>query len=347
VPLDKTLETIQKLKAQEAAAVVPDQGLVGLLEKMESRLADPAVDITYTGVRGLRSDLGSMISDYYKGTNATTGSKGVQVLQGVKKAVEDDLGAFTSEASPEVAQAAREADTLYSKHLVPLKNQVIVKATKNSEPDQIYKTIVAAGPDRAQKFYNALPPDGQAAVRSQMVKDAYADATKVDGVFSPAQFAKSLEEIKDSTGVFFKGQDKFELEGFTNLMRHIQRAGQVNENPPTGQRVLMGLLGGEAVHGIGSLLGHGPEAAAAAFGSMAAGSAGARALTTLFSSKAGKSLLLGAADAGVGSPTMERLIERELPRVLAPSSAKNITPLRPQVSPAAGEANPHVAQEPK
>lgn len=339
VPLDQTLATIQKMKAQEAAAVVPDQGLLGLLEKMEGRLTDPAVDTTYTGVRGLRSDLGSMISDYYKGTNATTGSKGVQVLQGVKRAVEEDLGSFTSKAGGDVAKAAKNADGLYVNELVPLKNQVIVKATKNSEPDQIYKTIIAAGPDRAKKFYGALPPEGQAAVRAQMVKDAYTAATDGAQPFSPAKFAQSLEKIKDSAGVFFKGQDKFELDGIVNLMRHVQRSGQVGENPTNGQRAVQALILGQgAMSGAAAATGS-PAALVAPVVSMAA----SRGLTKLFSSRVGKSLLLGAADAAPGSRAMERIIERDLPKVLAPANTpKNITPLRPA---AGGDTNPTVAQE--
>jgi len=99
VPLANTLGQIQKFKAEISSSALPDEGLLGLLGKMEARLTDPkaGVDKTYQGVRGLRSDLGSMISDYYKGTNAATGSKGVGILQGIKNGIEDDLEVIRGE----------------------------------------------------------------------------------------------------------------------------------------------------------------------------------------------------------------------------------------------------------
>lgn len=343
VPLDETLKAIQKFKAQEASAVVPDQGLIGLLDKMESRLASPEVDKTFTGVRGLRSDLGSMISDYYKGTNAATGSKGVQVLQGVKGAVENDLSNFTSKNGPDLAAAAKRADSIYKNEVIPFKDRALASAVKSSEPDQIYRTFIQQGKgDRAQKFYNALDPDGQAAVRSQIVKDAFQAATVTDGVFSPAKFAQSLEKVKDASGVFFKGTDKFELDGFTNLMRHIQRAGQVAENPPTGQRLILTMLAGEGAGTIGRIAGHGPEAGVAALATGGTALLSARAMTKLFSSAAGKRLLLAASNTPVGSPSMERLMEKDLPRILAPS-APNVARLQ-TLPKAAGEGTPDLAK---
>lgn len=337
VPLDQTLEAIQAARKAEEAAVVPDQGLVGLLKKMEERLASGEVDTGYTGVRGLRSDLGSMISDYYKGTNATTGSKGVQVLQGIKGAVETDLRAFTDAQGGDIATLARKADSLYKNELVPLKDRTIVSATKHSEPDQVYKSIIAAGPDRAQKFYSAMGSNGQAAVRSEMVKNAMEAATAQDGVFSPAKFAQSLEKIQDSTGVFFKGTDKFELDGLTRLMRHVQRSGQINENPTNGQRMVTALMAGEGMGAVGSALLGKPSALLAPAVSMGS----ARGLTTMFSTPAGKRFLLSAANTAPGSPAMETLITKQLPRLLADMPAPAPAATLPA---AAGQPDPNLAK---
>lgn len=425
VPLDQALAAVQKFKAQEASAVIPDKGLVGLLDKLENRLTgepigdhldltqtgnapviikngtplfpknalpdqfglvdstpvvirngvpteeikdiygtvlkpganptpafesgptaykiqDPLppvimhgpsavvthkADTSYTSIRGLRSDLGSMISDYYKGTNAATGSKGVEVLQGVKNALEEDLGAFTSKNGPELAQAAKAADGIYKNQVVPFKDQIIRKAVKGSEPDQIYKSFIQAGKgDRAQKFYNALDTDGQAAVRSQMVQNAFDEATQKEGTFSPAQFASSLEKVKDASGVFFKGEDKWELDGFTKLMRHIQRAGQIGENPTNGQRMVQTLIAGEGIGaGAAALTGH-PAALIAPAGSMVL----ARSLNTMFKTARGKAFLLAASDLPAGSPAMDSLIEKRLPALIGSrQSASNVTPLQP------------------
>lgn len=336
VPLDQTLKAIREARAAEVSAVVPDQGLVGLLGKMEERLQSPEVNKSFTGARGLRSDLGSMISDYYKGTNAATGSKGVSVLQGIKGSLEDDLARFTSNSGPEIAAAAKQADSIYRGQVVPFKDQILAKAVKSSEPDQIFKTMIQQGKgDRAMKFYSALDADGQAAVRSQMVQDAMEAATAQEGVFSPAKFAQSLEKIRESTGVFFKGKDRFELDGFTNLMRHIQRAGQINENPPTGARMLQPILMGQIpAAGTAALLGH-PGALAAPVVSAAAG----RAITKLFSSPAGKRFLLSASSHKSGSAALDDLITKQVPAIIAAGTPTNVQPFTPSRLPAAADTS--------
>lgn len=323
VGLTNTLETIQTLKAREGSAVVQDKDLMNLLGSIEARLADPAVDTSYTGIRALRSDLGDMVSDFYKGTNAATGSKGVGAFQSIKRAVERDLEAFTATHGNDLAIAAREADKVHKSQVVPFKDKILAKAVENSEPDTIYRTVVAQGKDRAQKFYDALTEDGRAAVRAQMVSEAFQAATKDSqrGIFSPAKFAKSLEDIADSAGVFFKGKDKWELDGFTKLMRHVQRSGQVAENPATGNRLVQLMLSPVAY------------AASPDLGATYAGGVVTSALINrVFNSKIGKSFLLRASDLKPGSRAMQQLIESNLPRLTAaaPSGASNVVPLKPQ-----------------
>ena len=325
VPLANTLGQIQKFKAEIGASALPDEGLLGLLGKMETRLTNPkaGVDLSYQGVRGLRSDLGNMISDYYKGTNAATGSKGVGILQGVKNGLEDDLGAFTKQNGPQIAQAAKDADSIYRTQVVPYKDKMISGAIKSSEPDQIYNAFIQSGKgDRAQNFYNTLDKDGQAAVRSQMVHNAMDAATSGKQPFSPAKFAQSLEKVKDASGVFFSGSDKMELDGFTNLMRHIQRAGEVMENPPTGQRVIQGVIGAEGVSGLtAAMLGH-PGALAPVAASVGA----AKAANVMFKTAWGKSFLLAASDLKPGSQAMINLINQYAPKLAGASAGSMAKP---------------------
>lgn len=319
VPLANTLGQIQKFKAEIGASALPDEGLLGLLGKMESRLTDPkaGVDKTYQGVRSLRSDLGNMISDYYKGTNAATGSKGVGILQGIKNGIEDDLSAFTKQNGPQIAKAAREADMVYKTQVVPYKDKIIAGAIKGNEPDQIYNAFIQAGKgDRAQNFYNALDKDGQAAVRSQMIQNAMNKATEGKADFSPAKFAQSLEKVKEASGVFFKGSDKMELDGFTNLMRHIQRAGEVLENPPTGQRLIQMAVAGEGASGAtAAFMGH-PGALAPLVGSVGA----AKLTNFMFKTPWGKSFLLAASDLKPGSQAMVNLVNQYAPKLAGASA---------------------------
>ena len=337
--LPETFDALQKATDEAQASGLPENSVQKLVDTLKSRLYQgrdeagrvmaPAADTTFTGMQKTRSDLGDEITRLYKAGDA----KGARILKGVKDAVNKDMEAFaTKSGDTDLASKWQAADDFYRKEYVPLKDQVVKNARETSEADQIFKKIVAAGPDRAQKFYNALDTNGQAAVRSQMIQNAM-DAATAHGVFSPAKFAQSLEKIKDQTGVFFNGNDKFELDGFANLMRHIQRAGQINENPTNGQRLVQTLIAGEGIGATGTaMMGH-PAALAAPALSMAT----ARGITKLFASPAGKRFLLSASDLKAGSTAMDNLITKQLPAIVGASTPKNVQTFNPSRLPAAAQ----------
>lgn len=255
-----------------------DKSLIKILEKYST---DP--QMPFSGLRQLRSDIGTEIDDYYKGVNAIVGKKGADKLQQLKNALETDLEKAATSGSPELKAAWKKADSYYRQRVIPFKDSALAKAAKTDTPDEIYKTFIKRGArDRAQKFYNALDHSGKQAVRNGMLEDAYGAATAEGRPFSPARFAGRLESLQDATGVFFKGKDKATIDGFAKLMRHVERSGQFMENPPTGNRVIPILLaGGAAIQ---------PGATAGVVGVSLL-------LKQLFTSTAGKNLLLAASKA--------------------------------------------------
>lgn len=329
VPLVNTMRAIKSARAEIQASALPDKSSLAILDQLEANLgtqaqakgaqaavagggAAPAqassmVDKSYAGMRRLRSDLGDLINDYYKGGNAVTGSKGVGILASVRGALEQDMNDFAQKSPvPGLRRAWQDADGYYKANVVPYKDRLLAGALKDAAPDEIFGKFIQAGKgDRAQNFYNALDPKGQAAVRYGMVQNALEGATNpekgLDGAsFSPARFAQNLERLKDASGVAFKGMDKFQLDGLTNLMRHVERAGQFAENPPTGNRLAPLLLSGGA--GAAAATGHAPE--------LAAGWLSAAGLKQLLTTKTGQRILLAASDMKPGSPAMEKLLQQ-------------------------------------
>jgi hypothetical protein len=346
VPLTATTAQLQDAMAELGTSKLPDKPLESLLTTLydavrhrtrtvTSPLLDAAgkpfthtVDLTnntFTDLRQLRSDLGDMITDYYKGTNALVGAKGVHHLTQVRAAVEQDMERFvSSSANQPLRDAWKKADTFYRKQVVPYKDRALAKALSDTHPDEVYGKFIQAGHgDRAQQFYRALDEKGRSAVRYGMVAEALESATSdATGVVSPAKFAGSLERIKEAQGVFFRGKEQAELEGFKKLLRHVERAGQYAENPPTGNRLIPMLIGGAAVLD--------PTKTAVAGASSAA-------LTWLLTSPRGRTLTLAAFDLTPNTPAMGRVVEavsRELARVVASSPA---IPDRPDAPPAASD----------
>lgn len=295
VPVSRMNQVATKILDEEKRkAAFADDQLINAIEKYSTN-----PNANFSGLNSIRSDLADDIRDFFSGKNAIVGKKGVQKLQQIKNALDEDMNSFAQGHGGQIKIAWDRANTFFKERVVPFKDSAIAKAAKSDTPDEIYKAFITrnqrggGGRDRAQKFFNALDKRGQDAVRFGMLEDAMTAAKGERGIFSPARFAQSLEGIEEAAGVFFRGADKAKLRGFTKLMRHIERAGQFAENPPTGQRLMIPALG------VGAIISF-PAAAGIAGISLA--------IKTLFGTEAGKRILLSANQ--TGSKGLDRLIDQ-------------------------------------
>lgn len=230
--------------ADEAASLAPDEKLVRDLDAISERLGDPNITKNFSNMRLLRTQLGDMTEKYMRGTNPNKSA--AKFFGDLRKAVDDDIDDFvTRSGSPEVKTAYKRADDYY-KRIMSKRDRAVAKAMSSDTPDEIYKTFIKTGKgDRAANFYRNLDKKGQAALRHQMAEEAVEKATNEStGNFSPAKFAGEFERMAEPYERIFKGDDKKQMDGFVKLMRHIERAGQYRENPPTGNRVIPWLVAG-------------------------------------------------------------------------------------------------------
>lgn len=218
-----------------------------------------------------------------------------------------------------LAQAWKDADAFYKSQYVPLKSKAIQNAMKSATPDEIVNTFVQQGKgDRAANFYSALTPDGQASLRAGLVDRALQNATDGNtGVFSPAKFAGYFDKMDVPTSQIFKGEDKWALDGFTKLMRAVQPAGEMGAGPATGNRTI---LPGSIAAGITGAITM-PHTTAT-MGGLTYG------MSKLFTTNAGKRLLMAASDVPVGSPAMNKIVQQITTLLGAQEGAKSAIPLK-------------------
>lgn len=278
-----------RIAKEEKLGSAADKGTIAALQKYLD-----APDGDFAHWRQLRAALGNDISDYYSG-NAAIGSRGVDALQEVKTALEDAMGTHAKQSGGAGYDAWRRADAFYRNNIVPFKEAGFRDLVKTAEPEKAWRYLLAHNTgSRAVRMLNGLDRKGREAVKYGLLKEAEAAATTPKGTFSPAKFAKYLEDHDEAVGTFFKGSQKADIDGFRNLMRHIERAGQYAENPPTGNRLVMPLLGGAAFIS--------PQAAATV-------ATGGLATRVLFQTQRGRNFMLHAAKLKPGSPEMAKLLD--------------------------------------
>lgn len=262
---------------EQTVALSPDEALLRELETIKANLADPAKPKDFNNMRQLRSQLGSLADELgQSGKGAAS-----KTIGDIRKAVDDDIADFAlNSGNPAIKKSYQAADSYY-KAIMARRDKAIAKSLDSNKPDEIYEQFVKAGKsDRAENFYRALDAKGQAALRYQMAENAMGKAVNESkDQFSPAKFAREFERLSEPYSRIFKGDDKKQMDGLVKLMRHIERAGQYKENPPTGNRIIPWLIGGASV------------ANPALVGKIGGASLFAK---TLLTTKAGKNLLLSA-----------------------------------------------------
>lgn len=279
VPTNRTQAALADALDKQAASLAPDGILLRELTKISDNLANPSKPKTFKNTRLLRSQLGDLADKYGSPINGNKAA--ARVFGDIKKAVDDDIADFAANSgNTAIKTAYKKADKFYA-GVMKSKDSAITKAMQSNKPDEVFDKFIKAGKgDAAQNFANSLDDKGRAALRYQMVDDAMTKAWNENKeAFSPAKFAGKFEELAEPYTRLFKGDDKKQMDGFIKLMRHVERAGQFKENPPTGVR-----LGDVAM--IGTALASVPLAIKGASVSLLA--------RTLFTTKAGKNLLLAA-----------------------------------------------------
>ncbi len=344
VDTSNILKAVTHLTQKEQQSVLKNEGLLSTLGKVKQGLLDqrPAQagstlvnsngskmipdqagqivpkKLTYSQLRQFRSDLGDEISDYFTGKNAVIGQKGVGVLQALKNQVDVSLNKFANTHGNELKVAWRNADHFYKNYITPAKDTLLAKSLKEANPDEIYSKWIKLGDkkDRAGRFYNALDDKGKSAVKYGMVNNAYEAAVKRSGKFSPGRFADEMEKVHGAKDVFFRGQDKAEIDGFSNLMDHVSGSFSAVSKPRTGERTIPWFAGLGAGLGVGTGVISG--------GTVAAGLAGTAFVKQMLTSNWGRNYLTAASKLQAGTPAMQSLTDA-LSRALQRGSVVSAT----------------------
>lgn len=305
VPKTNALRSIDNAIIKAKESILPDNGLINTLNTIKTNLSSK--DLNYSQMRQARSDIGGLLDGYFQGGNAAIGKKGAELLTPIRNAIGQDMDQFAQTANPALKTAWKNADRFYRQNVTPFKDSQLANAVKNADADEVYAKFIKAGDieggkgtGRATRFYNALDNKGKAAVRYGMISNAFEKAYKGDSnMFSPARFAAELDKVAAAKGVFFKGAEKAEIDGFKNLMRHTDRSFIALSKPETGVQNIPYLIGGGA-------------AAGAIFNpaATATGLAGTYAMKKLLTTNSGRRLLLASSKLAPNSPQMQAFLDK-------------------------------------
>ena len=286
VPTKNLRETAERIFYDEASNPEAYQRS-DILNLMDRYSQDP--EANFARLDSMRSDLLGEVSDFYKG-NSAIGSKGVHLRQQLVDAITEDMESAARRSGGEAWERYREAKDIWRSRVVPFTKR-LGKAINTDEPDRILSEWIKSGhKNRAKNFYRALDKEGRLVAKRGMLQDMMEKSVNVAGdeeIFSPNRFAAQIERMEAPIKGFFSPSERRELAGFAKLMRAIGRAGQVMENPPTGQQATPYLA--TAAASLPAVF------APSTIGAVAVGAGSAlttgRTITALFGTETGRKLL--------------------------------------------------------
>lgn len=276
------------------------EGAKGLNE-FKQRLGLP-VDNTFKTPEALKADWDAITqkaTEYSK----STGHDGVVFTKdGVPQSVIDMTSWKKS-----IGEAATNALKYYRENIGAEGSALkgAAQSLKTANPDNIIdKALDKKGAETATNYFKSLDDKGRAAIRVATIERAIKLATDEDGNIKPQKIAKYFHDRQDAVNVFFKGEDKWALNGFVKLMNESKAHTGGGGHGLTGSIVLaeaamdiikstfsgnFGEAAGSAIKAVGSLSGAGAIAAKAA------------------TSAKFRYFLTAASDAAPGSPAMQKI----------------------------------------
>ena len=176
---------------------------------------------TYNSLDATRKWLGDQARD----TADSTTARYYRILkQGIQ---EDQQRLATANPGTKFQQLFDNAKSRWASEVTPFEDNAVAKAMKSSTPDEVQAQFLKRGDyeDRGLKFFQALDPKGQQAVKEKFLQDAIdaaTDRTQPGQPFDPHKFVGYLDQFRGARKVIMQGADSDALNGLENIMQHIK-----------------------------------------------------------------------------------------------------------------------------
>ena len=224
----------------------------GISDFVETLSHNPRVR-SFRGLQEVRDKIKARIEQHYAG-QAEISKKGIHELIAIKNALEQDMEGYARNAGGNIWKAFKRANEYYKTTIARYKNDRLLSQVAGAEVDTVTPLWLKQGrADRVRRLYEFGTPEVQRAMRATIVEDiAERAATPGRDTLSPAKFTGWFDRYRKAVNVAFKGDSEFraQLEGMNRVARAIKRAGEVVENPPTGNRLVQAATAGSLTAGV-------------------------------------------------------------------------------------------------
>jgi hypothetical protein len=300
IELKQTVLAIDDALNQYAKpGALKNEKVLGSLQQIKDQLLSGENDLQL-----LRQNR-TLFRELIKGEDTALPESAKRINDRVYQAMTNDMvDGVSTKLGPDTARKMREADAIYADEINSIKKTKLKSILEKGDVKPELATRMLFSTDRSEfkGLYDSLDIKGRENARAAIVSRMF---EKFDTTESPEKFLSEAAKIKPQIGVFFKGEERKQLDGLINWLDSTRQATKASTVTSTGQQNFQVLAPSAVVGDIYTTGG---------IGVATVGSLGA--LAKVYESKPVRSIMIRMASTPKNSPEFKRL-SNELSVILA------------------------------
>lgn len=305
VPVNKTIQSIDnQIAKQQRLRLDADPTIIKRLEDLKQSIQDADFSL----VKDLRSNLIDDISAAFKGESLPT--KAAAPLQSVKKAIDDDLLSFARSKDRDAASKWVRSNRMFADGYQKAKNTELKKMLIKGDatPEIVGDVLRSARPSELKRLNSFLDSSGRKHVKMAVIRDALTESKFFTDGANPDRFVTAMNKPARQRVInqFFSDADRNEIKGLVRMLDATNRAQKAELLTPTGQQMLLPVIGGSAYAA--------PDVTLATAGTLSL-------MANAYEGAGVRNLLLRMANAPRGSDAEQNILKKLLPLFSAPAQS--------------------------
>jgi hypothetical protein len=261
IPTQSTVDAIDAAMLELSKPNVRvDQAAIDELTELKNIISMPQ---TFSSLKENRTIARDILDSFGKGDRSQLPTRSKALLGKAVVGMGRDMDDFArANLSPKEFSSWKKANAIYADEAMKLKKSKIKNILDKGDitPETVDTMLFSKKPSEVATLYQSLTTQGRDNARAALISRALNNASRRAGGVSPNSFSSELNKISGNTDIFFRGDQRKQLEGFKRLMESTRRAQDAAVETPTGQQVLGAGAGYAAFTDLGATLGLGGTA---------------------------------------------------------------------------------------
>ena len=240
IPIKRTSVAIaDAMKVLDRKGVIKPGGAIDDLANLAKTL-DEAPQ-TFTTLKENRTAFRDIIAGADKADRSQLGSRAKSLLTRVENAMRADMDDFAKANLPDKQYSSWvKANQIYADEAKKMTKSRLKNVLDKGDvtPESVQTMLFSSKPSEVKSLYESLTPSGRSNARAAIIDKVFSDLNKRASGVTPNSFASEMHKRGLQTSVFFKGEEKKQLEGLVRVLGATRRAQDAAITTPTGQATI-------------------------------------------------------------------------------------------------------------